>query len=258
MASLGTDLRQARQHAGLSLEQVSARTKIRRVLLEAIERDDFLSLPGGVLTRGYLRAYAQEVGLSPDDIARRHKEEFGSDAPALSDAFRHRAEVSRLSSNADWSPVTSIAAVLIAAFVLWMYFNHRVQSGADAQVVGTAGRADSAERATDAAPAAAPDGAPASLIGSGARAGSPLTVEINPTAVVWVEARADGKRVLYALISPDERRVIEARDECLVRVGDAGAFRYLVNGVQGRQLGRSGEVRQLRITQANYPTFQQH
>ena len=67
--------------------------------------------------------------------------------------------------------------------------------------------------------------------------GDVLKVEINPTRVVWVEATADGKRILYALISPDQRRVIEARQEFLLRVGDAGAFRYMVNGVQGREVG---------------------
>ncbi len=84
-----------------------------------------------------------------------------------------------------------------------------------------------------------------------------LKVEIIPTRVVWVEATADGKRILYALVPPDQRRVIEARQEFLLRVGDAGAFRYMVNGVQGREVGRPGEVREMRITRQNYLTFQQ-
>ena len=65
MATLGADLQHARELAGLSLDDLSARTKIRRHMLESIERNEFSSIPGGLLARGYLRAYAREVGLPP-------------------------------------------------------------------------------------------------------------------------------------------------------------------------------------------------
>jgi len=47
---------------GLSLSEISARTKIRTALLEAIEREDFDRLPSGLLARGLLRAYARAPG----------------------------------------------------------------------------------------------------------------------------------------------------------------------------------------------------
>ncbi len=34
--------------------------------LEALERSDLSRLPGGIFTRAFIRAYAQEVGLDPD------------------------------------------------------------------------------------------------------------------------------------------------------------------------------------------------
>lgn len=74
--SVGTDLRHAREQACLSLLDLSARTKIRIPLLEAIEREQFERLPAGLLTRGYLRAYAREVGLDPESVVRRYLDEF--------------------------------------------------------------------------------------------------------------------------------------------------------------------------------------
>jgi hypothetical protein len=83
-----------------------------------------------------------------------------------------------------------------------------------------------------------------------------LTLVVFAARVVWVEATADGRRVLYQLVNPGEEHIIDAREELLLRVGDAGAFDYSINGVQGRQLGASGAVRTLRITRENYRTFQ--
>lgn len=41
-----------------------------------------------------------------------------------------------------------------------------------------------------------------------------------------------------------------------MRVGDAAAFAYSINGVRGRTLGGPGEVRDIRITSDNYTGFQ--
>ncbi|HXH07271.1 MAG TPA: helix-turn-helix transcriptional regulator, partial [Vicinamibacterales bacterium] len=70
MTPLSQRLRQAREQAGLSLADLSARTKIRVSHLDAIERGAFDRLPGGIFTRGYLRAYAREVGLDPEAVVR--------------------------------------------------------------------------------------------------------------------------------------------------------------------------------------------
>jgi hypothetical protein len=83
-----------------------------------------------------------------------------------------------------------------------------------------------------------------------------LTIAIVPAGVVWVEATADGTRVLYHLLHPGQQRNIDVRGELFLRVGDAGAFQYSINGVPGRQLGGPGTVRTLRITRENYSTFQ--
>src|SRR5215510_7632891 len=97
MATLGADRQQARGRAGLSLDDLSARTKIRRHMLESIERNDFASIPGGLLARGYLRAYASEVGLPAEAIAARYQTEFGRDAPPLAEAYKHRTDAWDLS-----------------------------------------------------------------------------------------------------------------------------------------------------------------
>jgi hypothetical protein len=63
--------------------------------------------------------------------------------------------------------------------------------------------------------------------------------------------------VLYSLIGPDQPQVIRAEDRLVLRVGDAGAFQYTVDGVRGRSLGVSGEVREVQITKDNRVSFQE-
>lgn len=57
-----------REARGLSVEDATRDTRIRREFLEAIEEDDFDRLLGDVHARGCLRTYASYLGLSPDKV----------------------------------------------------------------------------------------------------------------------------------------------------------------------------------------------
>ena len=65
---VGQKLFEARQRRGLTLDGLSRTTKIPVALLDAIERDDVARLPQGFFTRGFVRTYAKEVGLDPEDL----------------------------------------------------------------------------------------------------------------------------------------------------------------------------------------------
>jgi hypothetical protein len=66
---VGTELRNARQAAGLSLEQVSQNTRTEIAKLEALEANSFEQLPHGVYLESIVRAYAKEVGLDGHRLA---------------------------------------------------------------------------------------------------------------------------------------------------------------------------------------------
>src|SRR3954447_19348146 len=62
----GARLRAARERRGLSLRVIADATKISVRALEAVERNDISQLPGGIFSRAFVRAYAIEVGLDPE------------------------------------------------------------------------------------------------------------------------------------------------------------------------------------------------
>ena len=61
-------LREAREARGMSLADVSEITKIRSKYLEAIERGEFAAIPGEVYLKGFIRNYADCVGLDGGQV----------------------------------------------------------------------------------------------------------------------------------------------------------------------------------------------
>lgn len=81
--SVGELLHEARTAAGMTLEQVSAGTRVRVPILRALE-DDHLGPPASaVYTRGHIRAIAAVVGVDPAPIVRVFDERIGATAPSL-------------------------------------------------------------------------------------------------------------------------------------------------------------------------------
>lgn len=72
---VGHSLKVVRERRGLALADVSARLRIRRPYLEAIEAGRFGELPGAVYVSGFLRQYAEFLGLDPDQILKTYQSE---------------------------------------------------------------------------------------------------------------------------------------------------------------------------------------
>jgi cytoskeleton protein RodZ len=78
----GSKLRAARERRGVSLRQIANATKISVGALEALERNDVSRLPGGIFSRAFVRSYAAEVGLDPDETIEEFLTQFQHDPAA--------------------------------------------------------------------------------------------------------------------------------------------------------------------------------
>jgi cytoskeleton protein RodZ len=86
MKSLGEYLRSERLNRGITLEEISRETRISTRMLQAIEDGNTESLPASVLVKGFLRGYAQKLGLDPETVILRYQdlhEEEGARREAL-------------------------------------------------------------------------------------------------------------------------------------------------------------------------------
>jgi cytoskeletal protein RodZ len=68
MQSIGETLRQARHDRKITLEDVSRATKIKIDTLERLEADDFTSLAAPMYTKGFLKLYAEQLGLDSQPL----------------------------------------------------------------------------------------------------------------------------------------------------------------------------------------------
>jgi transcriptional regulator with XRE-family HTH domain len=70
--SIGEGLAQARRAAGLSLAQVSQRTRIRERIIADIEGDDYSACGGDFYARGHIRSIARAIGTDPEPFIREY------------------------------------------------------------------------------------------------------------------------------------------------------------------------------------------
>jgi cytoskeletal protein RodZ len=113
MFEIGSALREARERRGLSYSQVEEGTKIRARYIRALEDEDFGVLPGATYSKGFLRAYADYLGLDGhlfiDEFNSRYHDPRNDDdrpiyPPSRRTPSRHRRE-------------TSIVLIALAAIV---------------------------------------------------------------------------------------------------------------------------------------------
>lgn len=250
-ADIGDRLRDARVRRGMSLRDAAERTKLTIAVLQAIERNDFARLPDGMYRKAYVRSLAREVGLDPREMAAAYDRQFPPAAdPATTaggDVFRREDEWARQLAPRRPSLITLLILLILAA--RWFAVADRVEpSDPLTDVI-----ADPATVQVPIAAAAAviPDET-TPLVDAGVppHVDAPLQVEISAVGWCWVAAESDGARVLYRMVAPGERIVIDGRSLISLRLGDAGSVRVSFNGGEARQLGGDGEVVDFDVTPA--------
>lgn len=233
--ALGASLRDARTARALSHAQMAASTKLSPTVLRTLEAGDFAQLPGGIIMRGYLRAYARAVGLDPEAVVARYMAVCEPEEPQLP-----------APAGPSWRDRASQAA---AALVI-------------AGAVGAAVMLSGARRA---APPVDPGPAPLAsepIVATGiavpstglyARAGT-LRLDIEPIADCWVSILVDGRNAFQGVLTPGNRISLDAWDQFVIRIGAPRAFAFALNGHPGRALGGSHPIT-LTITTDDYEGF---
>ncbi|WP_417828257.1 RodZ domain-containing protein [Thalassospira sp.] len=125
---VGSLLKETRNGLGQSVEDVCRMLRIRKIYIEAIESSDYSVLPNGPYGLGFVKAYAEHLGLDGAEIARRFREE--SNAPAIRSelSFPKPVQESRVPGGA----VLLIAVMLgLGAYGGWYYLSSQGKTIAD-------------------------------------------------------------------------------------------------------------------------------
>jgi len=252
MSDFGGKLRLARERRGISLRQIAASTKISVAALEALERNDVSKLPGGIFSRAFVRSYAVEVGLDPDDTVREFLDRFQEPSPSATVPVAVSEEESTFESQQRMASVLlKLVLISIPLVGVILYFTMRprpAETGPAAAAVEQASPPPdppSQPLSPAVQPAPVPS-RPAPIPADATR--KTIRLELHPTADCWVSLTVDGVRIMQRLMRSGEKEVRDVRDTAIVEVGDAGAFAFSINGRPGKALGEAGQVRTMTIT----------
>jgi cytoskeletal protein RodZ len=253
MPELGELLRKAREDKGLSLAQVEEATKIRHAYLQALEEEDFDRLPAPVYVKGFLKNYALFLGLDPQSTTQLYQPVLAKTVAApvfLDEPLRpHRAET-RL---ARWIGLVLIV-VALASMAWWAYgqwgdqlnllwpFARPIPSPTATQTA-TATLRPITPTATSVPPTPTelPTSTPTHTPSPGVFTSLELRIDVSGERA-WLMVEVDDQPVFAGILEPGASNTWTARERIVLRCGNAGAVRVILNGADLGLLGAAGQV----------------
>ena len=117
----GGRMKRLREERGVALREIAETTKISVSALEALERNDVSRLPGGIFSRGFVRAYAEQVGADPEKtvqefIARFPDASVTNGSPHISNQEIDTDPPSQVGRRI---VITMVILVPVAAVIIW-------------------------------------------------------------------------------------------------------------------------------------------
>ena len=265
MEDIGENLRQAREQLGLTLEEAERATRIRARHLAALEAGDLDSLPSSVQARGFLKNYAEFLGLDADALLLRYAEGLQSrrTRPRSAETPQSpRTQPVRVRSRRPrWlsSDLFVAASVMFAAMVIVIWGLGRVLAavrGEDDVSAPSVAEAPTATLAPSPAPAdTQPPASPGELV-------SPLVTDALPSATLpplnlpgagvslrllvissaWVQVAVDGQVQFRGRARPGDLLEYVGEEVIEVITGNGAGLRAYYNGQDQGTLGDLGEV----------------
>ena len=260
--SVGSQLRRAREAAGLSFAELADRTKIRVSVLEAMERDDFSAAGGEIYVRMQLRSVATALGVPAD----RFSQPAGPSTQPIpivgSGPIRERDDdddgarwslatlggidrLLRRRRGANWTAAMLVALVAAIAVVVAIVLLGKDRGSASADDFPPT-PPNSAAAVTTISPST-PDTGPTDDT-TGVSGGVTVILEgIGDRS--WVSVTAENGETLFdGLVLLGQKKTFQDPNLVRVAIGDAGAVSLTVNGLVLGPAGAPGEVRSLEFT----------
>ena len=258
---IGPILEKKRREKGLSLKEVEQATKIRTRYLEGLEREDPTLLPDPVYARGFLKTYANFLGLNGEQLSREFRDHLAPrrerqlnsyeglqrgefDQPLINPGGVDDAERSGISGA---TILTIVLAVLVLALVISALY-----------YVGSRSAISTLDSASEEEPVIEQEGEVDSsreepVAGSETKSGadddssedSPETVQVTVRVVgapTGLTVLTDGRVASDQYAQPGFSQTFEARRAVSISTANAGAVEVEVDGQNIGRLGRFGQA----------------
>ncbi|WP_436760751.1 helix-turn-helix domain-containing protein [Streptosporangium sp. V21-05] len=237
---IGSDLADARRSMGMTVGQLSARTRIREVLIQAIERNDFSQCGGDFYARGHIRNIAKIVDLDPEALVHRYDEQHGGVPLPVRASSVFQADMPlkiRERRSPNWTTAMAVALGIVVIFGVV-----RTMGGGDTPV------ADLRPMPVPAVPPPPAAGGPdsprrAASLAEERRRRDMVVLQVRAKRTSWLDVQdATGKRLFSGTLAAGKTSTWKAKTGMRVTFGDGGAVSLKVNGKNLGTPGRRGQV----------------
>jgi cytoskeletal protein RodZ len=258
--SVGETLSHARRTRGLSVDDISADTRIRASLIAAIEADNFLPCGGTVYARGHVRNIAKVLGLDDDAVihdfdVEQHVEPFVLVTAVPGQPTDRALAAGGVPHRLSWSVAAGAALVVVCAVAaVGLVPGHGGAHHAPKQVAGSSGQSHPSVGASN----SGGSGAAPSGTSSGSSPTNTTTLPTEQASMVvktlrgkcWLEIKSSktGAILFSGTLPAGERRLFENRHGFSVVIGNAPAVDVVVNGHDIGSPTASGSVAQGDVT----------
>ncbi|MCP4654653.1 MAG: helix-turn-helix domain-containing protein [bacterium] len=225
----GTWLRRQREARGVRLREIADASKISLRYLQAFEQGRFEVLPPTVFAKGFLRQYAEHVGLDSDEVLNSFQEacddhraeEEPAPPPSAGPPIANRSHV-----------VTVVLAVIAVLIALVWWLSHLRDDPLRDPAAGSAiaDASSSPPSASEMPEGEEHSGGPAADRAPSAEPPVPLAVTLDFTGDCWVEAAIDGEMQIEELKVQGESVRLEAQGVVWLKLGNSSVVEAEVNG----------------------------
>lgn len=246
---VGDLLRRARLHYGQSLQDIERTLRIRESQIDAIEKGDIEKLPGRVYAIGFVRSYAEYLGLDGDKIVHLFKAQYMDVSPSRKElVFPVAASETR--TPPVWLIIVSIV-IAVAILAAWTIRN-RTDRSAVTQVPAVPEEMTQRLEDESALPppqedtfeAEAEEGGGADSLNampSGTEEQKGIVLHITEKS--WVDIRdGDGKSVVSRVLEPGDQYFVPNSPGLSMSLGNAGGVEILLDGRTLKPLGARGDI----------------
>ena len=232
--NFGERLKRERELREVTLEEITAATRIGSRFLEALENEEWSKLPGGVFNRGFVRSIARYLGLDEEALLGEYDLAHGTLVAPGPPPPEHRM------SSSKWIPFLLFLGLLVLIFCAvvggiyyWRHYGpHRAQTPsvtsaapiANAPVTSASDPQASQQQSNTPFPAQEP----------------PLDLLVSASAATRVRILADGRPLFEGEFLSGENRHFQAADEFEVTAADSSAVLLELNGQAMPPLGAPG------------------
>lgn len=233
--NIGQTLKKAREDKKLTLEKAQRDTKIQLKVLISLETDDFNKLPNPTYVKGFIKQYAQYLGLDPEPLLNEYAS-LNPQIPPQEIAIKSEDEkIKTAASPAKKKPnlttiiLASIIIVLVAGLGLSKLMG-KIASASKGQKVISA-KTSKKEK-------------PKPLL---VKETEPLKLTITANQDSWMHIKCDGKIVYQSILKTGSSQLFQANEQIVLWVGNAAGLELNLNGHNLGSPGR-GVKRDILIT----------